>query len=351
MARRSAKRVWRSLAPAFASAFASAFAFAFAFAFASGFAFASDSAEVLSLDEYRDRLQEAVAFLERGMGDLDPAESAWLKGRFPQDLRVRDVEGGEVQVSPDSLFGKDGEAMRGDSARASLRARLHALVGHLSVPPQTSLERRDWGRSRETLHELYQSRAFRHLIEERSNPWMEILLEQLRALTRWLKGHLSDLPRIGRDWVEVLVYGLIISLAILLIWWVARAFGALGWRRDSPRLEQAGTPGGWDQGRQRDWISWREEARTNALQGAFREAIRCLFISVLLEGHERGWWVHEAQATNREHLARLAETPERRRAFQGLLGHYERAWYGLRELREEEFRACEAWVLRMEEAP
>jgi len=323
---------------------------ALAFALASALALAS--ANSLSLEEYLHRLQETASSLERGTGEIDPEESEWLRERLPQGLRVRDAKGGEVEVNPNALFGKDGEALRADKARERLIAHLNALKGQIPHPAEGKYsETEDWEGSRETLHALYQTREFRHLIKDRSNPWMEFLLEKLRALNRWLEEHLSGLPRVGGGWMELLVYGLVISLIILIIWWVARAFGAVGWLRGSPRMTQAAGPGASDQDRQRDWSSWREEARRRAKEGAFREAIRCLFISVLLEGHQRGWWVHEAQATNREYLARLAGRPQKREPFQGLLGHYERAWYGLGQPKEEEFRACEACVLRMGEAP
>ncbi|MGD8383411.1 MAG: DUF4129 domain-containing protein, partial [Syntrophobacterales bacterium] len=92
----------------------------------------------------------------------------------------------------------------------------------------------------------------------------------------------------------------------------------------------------------------REEAKKKAQEGAFREAIRSLFISVLMEGHQKGWWLYEPEATNREHLSRVEGQSERREALQRLIDRYELAWYGLRQPGMEEFRDCERWVQRLE---
>jgi len=66
------------------------------------------------------------------------------------------------------------------------------------------------------------------------------------------------------------------------------------------------------------------------------------------EGHQKGWWVYEPEATNREHLARMEGESERREALQRLIDRYELAWYGLRQPGMEEFKDCERWVQRLE---
>ena len=93
--------------------------------------------------------------------------------------------------------------------------------------------------------------------------------------------------------------------------------------------------------RERDWTLWRDEARKKALEGAFRDAIRSLFVSVLMEGHQRGWWMYEPEATNREHLAHVEGPKERREALQRLIDLYEKAWYGLGQPGREEFQESE----------
>ncbi|NIR13962.1 MAG: DUF4129 domain-containing protein [Desulfobacterales bacterium] len=123
-------------------------------------------------------------------------------------------------------------------------------------------------------------------------------------------------------------------------------FGPVGWRWKYASAPT--TPPVAKTSLERNWRSWREEAKKKAQEGAFREAIRSLFISVLMEGHQERWWLYEPEATNREHLSRVEGQSERREALQRLIDRYELAWYGLRQPGMEEFRDCERWVQRLE---
>ena len=100
----------------------------------------------------------------------------------------------------------------------------------------------------------------------------------------------------------------------------------------------------------RDWEEWRTEAKQKALDGAFREAIRLLFISALVEGHQRDWWSYESETTNKEHLGRIEGQAERREALRSLIELYEKTWYGLGQPGRDEFQHCEHLVTRMESA-
>ena len=95
-------------------------------------------------------------------------------------------------------------------------------------------------------------------------------------------------------------------------------------------------------------FSIHENAQKYVLKGAFRDAIRYHFVSVLMQGHEQGWWIYEPEATNREHLNRMGEHSERREALKRLTEIYERAWYGLGNPAKEDFHACEQCLFRME---
>ena len=96
-----------------------------------------------------------------------------------------------------------------------------------------------------------------------------------------------------------------------------------------------------------DWVTWREQARSKAREGAFREAIRSLFLSALMEGRHRGWWNYNPEMTNREHLARMGDPVARREALLKLTELYERSWYGLGHPGREEFHRCEIWLEQM----
>ena len=97
----------------------------------------------------------------------------------------------------------------------------------------------------------------------------------------------------------------------------------------------------------RDWEHWRDDARRQASQGAFRDAIRSLFVSALMEGHQKGWWIYEPEATNREHLARVKGPEQRQEALKRFMDLYERAWYGLGRPGEAEFQQSETYLQRI----
>ena len=73
-----------------------------------------------------------------------------------------------------------------------------------------------------------------------------------------------------------------------------------------------------------------------------------IFVSVLMEGHQLGWWIYKPGATNKEHLAHVEGQSERNPLLRKLVAHYEKAWYGLGKPGQQEYRDCEEWVRQME---
>ena len=130
--------------------------------------------------------------------------------------------------------------------------------------------------------------------------------------------------------------------------WIVRSSGPLGWRWKQSAVKKLSD--GQESVSESDWGSWRLEAHRKAGEGAFREAIRAFFVSVLKEGAGRGWWMYQPATTNREHLAAVKGPEERRRALSDLIDLYEKTWYGLREPDQEAFSSCIEWFHRMEAA-
>lgn len=85
-----------------------------------------------------------------------------------------------------------------------------------------------------------------------------------------------------------------------------------------------------------------------ASTGAFREAVRFFFISVLLEGHEQGWWAYNPEATNREHLSRVDGPSRRKDALNQLIVLYENVWYGEGDAGRPSFQRCSELLKQME---
>ena len=87
-----------------------------------------------------------------------------------------------------------------------------------------------------------------------------------------------------------------------------------------------------------------------ASEGAFREAVRFFFLSVLVEGHDHGWWTYNPEATNREHLSQVGGPSKRQDALKQLIALYEKVWYGQEEAGQESLIRCSDWLKQMEAA-
>ena len=227
---------------------------------------------------------------------------------------------------------------------------MSALLKQLSGPERGggAIRAQAWEKRRILLDDVYKNREFRHLKEKRRPPWKTYLDEFFKTLVNWLREHLGPLgPNLPGKLGQYLLYGFILILGGALVVWMLSAIGPIGWRWRRPKLrlsQEVKTP-------EKDWVTWREQARSKAQKGAFRDAIRSLFVSALMEGHQRGWWIYEPEMTNREHLARVEGPVERREALQKLTDLYEKSWYGLGHPGSEDFHKCEEWLQQMGAAP
>jgi hypothetical protein len=302
-------------------------------------------ADTLSLNEYGFRIQESIEHLESGQGEIQSEEISLLQGKFPPGLKVRYIKGETVRVDRKGLLLWIHKAQGNAQDRDRLIVHLKALHRQLSWEARHILSTGlSWEKSRVILDEIYRDRQFMHLSKVQRTPWKAFIERTLQALGKWLREHKGVLDHVPGKWIQYPAYGVILILSGILIVWILRSFGLVGWHRRQPSIK----PSPPSSRHEPDWSAWRDEARKKALEGAFREAIRSLFVSVLMEGHERGWWVYEPKATNKEHLARVEGPSERRAALQKLVVLYERTWYGLGKPGKEEYRDCEEWVRQME---
>jgi hypothetical protein len=303
-------------------------------------------AESISVAEYRLRIQESLAHLKEGEGQIGPEEISWFGESFPSDLVVEDSTGEQFLVDRKDLFRWAKDAEDSPQGRKRLAAYQQALLQEISRwTGETLSEASGWGEYRNLLDEVYRGKEFRYLKKREDPAWRQYIARLLEDFGRWLQDHLGFLGTMRTGWIVYVAYGIVLVLGAVLIIWISRLFGPVGWRW---KYASAPPPPSTKTSPERNWQSWREEAKKKAQEGAFREAIRSLFISVLMEGHQKGWWVYEPEATNREHLARVEGQSERREVLQSLIDRYELAWYGLRQPGREEFQDCERWVKRLE---
>ena len=302
--------------------------------------------ESISIDEYRARIQRTIESLESKEGALQQEEISHLEDVFSSGLIVRDTSGAAVRTDhqgPLRWVKGENDASHG---RSDLKTYLKSLLEQLSWEEKIGslMSGTAWGEKRRRLDEIYETKEFSALKEKKTPPWKAYIEELLNRVREWLQTHAGSFGAIfSGKWIQYLLYGVIFTAGGVLVVLIFRSVGPIGWRWRQPVLKQ--TPEG--KVPETDWITWREQARSKAQEGAFREAIRSLFVSALMEGRHRGWWDYEPETTNREHLARVGEPVERREALRRLTELYERSWYGLGHPGREEFHRCEEWLERI----
>jgi len=87
----------------------------------------------------------------------------------------------------------------------------------------------------------------------------------------------------------------------------------------------------------RESTDWAAEADGRARDGAWRDAVHCLYWAtiVMLEG--RRAWRHNPARTPREYVRLLKPGSAQQGALRGLTHIFERLWYGLRDARPEDY--------------
>jgi hypothetical protein len=296
--------------------------------------------------DYRSRIKDYVARLEQREGKLQPDEKDWFKERFPPDLVVQDAGGERYLIDREDFLHWIKEAEDSPEGRDGLIAYQKNLLNQVFWEGEGRFEETGrWEKCRDLLDQIYAGKEFSGLVKQRTPPWKKYIRDFFTAVDRWLEEHLKFLGGIGGEWIFFATYLALLVLATILIIWIMRLLGPVGWRWRQPGVI---LPTSIPSPSEKNWREWRNEAEKKAHQGAFREAIRFLFISVLVEGQQKGWWLYEPEATNREHLAQVETTSERREPLERLIESYELAWYGLRQPGRQEFQECEHWVQRME---
>lgn len=297
-------------------------------------------ASALSLDDYRSSLQEAVSYSESETGPLSSKESAFFDDHFPPRLDVKTKSGEPVPVDNRLLLGLVKQAREADQGRQTLIAHLKALNSQISFVDQpVPLSEDLWSQSRARLDEVFHAKEFQDLGEAKDPAWLVFLMDLLKRVLEWFDRQHGSAKGSG-EWMEYVFYGVILGGALLMVFLIIRSFGPVGLRFRDLKIKS---------GQERkasgmDWQALREESRGKGEKGQYRQAIRLFFISVLMEGHERGWWVYRREATNREHLISVEGSSSMREALGKMIQVYENAWYGHESLGREAFLQCAEWL-------
>jgi hypothetical protein len=214
--------------------------------------------------------------------------------------------------------GKRGEMLREASERLS---RMATELG------ETGGEQKEFGEARTEADAVLAQPEFQRKTE---TSWWDHVTGIFYA---WLGRLLEGVARVGAaaPWLgTALIWTLCIAAAAGLLFFVLRNL-----QRQRLRISLAGSAvaAAWD----REATDWARQAEGFASAGEWREAVHCLYWAAIVSLESRKAWRHNPTRTPREYLRLLKAGSGQQKSLRELTWIFERGWYGLREVRAEEY--------------
>ena len=299
---------------------------------------AAETAERLSLAEYRGRLAAIAAALDQG----DPATAGKAAGEL---LGARIAFGAEALAPDRSVLGPLARGVKGPELRRAA-VRLALLLASLPAGEESS---GSTGRgdpqllarltARQALPALPRGGGLPEIADNGSlrafsaffEPLRRWVAERWERLLRWLGKGFTRKLRTGGSAVDLprLVTVLVIVLAA-----VVAGFGLLALRRRRALpAGEAVSAGPAPLARDDDPLSrrageWEAYAQELAAAARFREAVRAWYHAVLVALYQRGTLRHRKGRTNWEYVAAVPPEAAWRPVFVAVTRRFEREWYG-----------------------
>ncbi len=198
----------------------------------------------------------------------------------------------------------------------------------------------DYKKAQEQLNEIMETKEFSQV------SWLEELLQKGRDWIHSIKLFFSDLINglfqadnapVSLGWLFPVLLFLILLLAL---WW----FGS----KLIIHREQKGE-GVKQVTQQKGGSHWIKRAEQAAAQGVYREAIRCLFQSVLERLDEQGVISRAENKTNLEYVEEVERhLPQQAPIFTELVRRFDHSWYGLATVNSAQYEQFYQVVRQME---
>ncbi len=274
----------------------------------------------LPLKDYIARLDQLSAALQ---GSPDPKALAALAGQVPLTWKV-EAQGRRFEVDNSWLL----ESLHQLSRRADpdlLRDLQDFVIARQTGAASFLQAPRDLTRSRRVLQSVLASREFRG---DAGPGWYDRLRQKIwrlifSALQRFFGSALA--PIAGR----ILAWGIVALVFLMVGLWVYRTI------RRGVRVESFFT--GVAPVSARGWTAWLADARAQAEQGHWREAIHFAYWAGVSRLEEEGLWRPDRARTPREYLTLLPAASAHRPALNALTSQFELVWYAGRPAGAMEF--------------
>lgn len=296
---------------------------------------AQDEEQTISLGDYRVEVQRAIALLEDANADNEGETIDRLQEHFATITRV-EYENGDVVVIHTVLGDLDPASDDLERDEIALAPRAVALARLRGVAAQIDATGTDDTQNRLMLLSSILARPeFRTPMTLWDRFW--------RWFDNWLSEILPD-RRAGNGgaWLAPLVELIpwIVTIAVvaavlwLLSYWLQRILRSFV--TDARRSEIAE-----DGDMPATAAEARQQARTAAQSGNYRDAVRRLYLAALLQLAEHDLITYERSLTNREVLVRVPQDSPIRPHLEPVVTTFDQVWYGIREPDQATFHAYE----------
>ncbi len=161
--------------------------------------------------------------------------------------------------------------------------------------------------------------------------WAEGFVEQAGRFIAGVMSRLFSRTADGKSWPYLVLFICFIAVCFVLFYAGSRLFRAF-----SP--EQARDDDPIEDLRAMDDTALRGEADRCAETGQFREAVRYLYLSLLLFLDRRELIRFRMSKTNREYLRELKNSGACREGFADMVAVFERKWYGMEACDGDDYR-------------
>lgn len=274
-----------------------------------------------SLAEYRRAIADAILLVERASARPSGADRQLLLDQAAELLgSVKQVQVGEGLSAPVTNAELIQELERQPTDLQPVHARLVALRDSLADPPASPSQS-----DRARLKDMLSRPPF--TTSDNSD-----LVERIRQAILDFLARLSEAPLRGalevRDWITLLGLGLVAALFVVLIRQLRRNVVA----EETINFPEAAS----GQLTSREAV---KRAHASVTAGDYREAVRQLYLAVLLLLDERGRLSFDSSRTNHEFLQSAARDRALYTALQPIVETFERTWYGMEPVTPQEFEA------------
>lgn len=267
-------------------------------------------AKTLSVEAYRAQLQKATTQLER-LEERPPRQLAPVLAPLQQDATIKRADGQTQEASGDewSSIAKKVPVSASRETTRQLREKIIARQRALDSWASSSYTPADAQSIMRQLEGSGQIRTGPTWLQQTWSNFYKLVTQTWKRFLTWI-GSLfptatpGQMPQIDPAWIKAVFTLTVIALLALVAFLVWRAVGGhIGKKRKkqgafafSPEdLELLALPPD----------ELRERAHRFAGEGNFREALRHLYIALLLSLDTRGVWRYDARRTNWEHITAL----------------------------------------------